>query len=262
MSTRIKPLSSKDYGESDNVASLVVGGEDGRTRKGARVLGIRSGGVLGLDRAIGAVVLGVGAVAVGIDRIDGITDQVVAGPGDDVDGGRAGDAVEDAFAASLLMPRDAFSEQLNAEEPSLDVIQELAANFQTSIVATLYRAANRSHFPCAVVCVKDGNAAWCFSSPPLIDAGCYPPERAPLQSKKALAAWNSQQQGVTDLFPAYSQVRSWFRTYDKEELLGVNVKEEYLALPWRNDILIFLTINEDELAEALGNNDDSDDDDD
>lgn len=168
----------------------------------------------------------------------------------------------DAFAASLLMPRDAFSEQLNEQDPSLDVIQELATTFQTSTVATLYRAVNLSDFPCAVVCVRDGKVAWTFSSQRLIDAGCYPPERAPLQSKKALEAWNAREEGSADLGTTYAQVRLWFRTYDKDELLSVNVREEYLALPWRRDLLIFLTIDEDELADASGSGDRYDEDDD
>jgi Zn-dependent peptidase ImmA (M78 family) len=167
----------------------------------------------------------------------------------------------DAFAASLLMPRDSFREELNVEEPSLDVVHGLSKTFHTSTVATLYRAVNLSDFPCAVVSVRDGKVAWTFSSQSLIDAGCYPPERAPLQSKKAIAAWTAFELGTEMQADAFGQVRSWFRTYDNENLLQVNVREEYLQLPWRTDLLVFLTISEQELADTQADENDSDDDD-
>jgi hypothetical protein len=42
----------------------------------------------------------------------------------------------------------------------------------------------------------------------------------------------------------------------------VNVREEYLALPRRDDLLVFLTVDEDELADARQSDDERDDDDD
>jgi hypothetical protein len=158
------------------------------------------------------------------------------------------------------MPRDQFGEQLNAEAPSLESIRSLADTFGTSIMATLFRAVQVSDFPCALASMRDGKTAWCFVSDPLFDAGCYPSERAPLKSKKAIEAWTHFEAGTLEDTDAYGQVRSWFRTYDKDQLLQVNVREEYLALPWRQDLLVFLTVSEDELADAQGGDDDSDED--
>jgi len=167
----------------------------------------------------------------------------------------------EAFAAALLMPRDEFGEQLNSEEPSLKLIADLARTFETSIMATLFRAVQVSDFPCAVVSIRDSQIAWCFISTVLIDAGCYPPERGPLKSKRAIEAWKAFQSGTAVVADAYSQVRSWFRTYDKNDLVQVNVREEYLQLSWRTDLLVFLTLSEDEMADAQGDENDSDDDD-
>lgn len=166
----------------------------------------------------------------------------------------------EAFVAALMMPRDQFGEQLNAEEPSLKLIANLAKTFDTSVMAALFRAVQLSDFPCAVVSVRDGQIAWCFTSTPLIDAGCYPPERGPLKSKKSIEAWSASQSGAAMNANGYGQVWSWFRTYDNDNLVQVNVREEYLQLPWRTDLLIFLIISEDELADAQGDDDDSDDD--
>jgi len=168
----------------------------------------------------------------------------------------------ESFAAALLMPRDQFGEQLNSEEPSLKLIAELAKTFETSAMATLFRAVQVSDFPCAIVSVRDGQIGWRFTSTALIDAGCYPPERGPLKSKKAIEAWSAFQSGTKMNAEAYGQVHSWFRTYDKEDLLQVNVREEYLHLPWRTDLLVFLTISEQELTDAQGDEDDSNDDED
>lgn len=113
-----------------------------------------------------------------------------------------------------------------------------------------------------MVSVKDGSVRWSFISTPLIGAKCYPPERGPLRSPTAIGAWEAHQNGAKEIDPTYGQVRSWFRTYEDEDLLDVNVHEEYLALPWRDDLLIFLTIEEDELAAARQSDDDPDDEDD
>lgn len=166
----------------------------------------------------------------------------------------------DAFASALLMPSRLFAWRLNEDAPSLDRIRELASLFETSLMATLFRAVHLSDFPCALVSVKDGSVRWSFTSTPLMDERCYPPERGPLKSTKAADAWRSFQNGETEIEPGYGQIQSWFRAYDDEDLLGVNVREEYLALPWRDDLLMFLTVDEDELSEARESDDDGDDD--
>lgn len=166
----------------------------------------------------------------------------------------------DSFASAILMPKSSFGSRLNVAEPTLDRVRVLADVFETSLTAALFRAVNLSDFPCAVTSMRDGEVRWTFMSAPLINARCYPPERGPLRSPKAINAWHAHQNGTTEIEPAYGQVRSWFRTYDDEDLPGVNVREEYLALPWRDDLLMFLTLDEDELADAVQSDDDVDDD--
>jgi hypothetical protein len=165
----------------------------------------------------------------------------------------------DAFASALLMPSTTFGYHLNRREPTVNGIRALSAKFETSLTATLFRAVNLSDFPCALVSIQDGLVRWCFVSPPLMEAGCYPSKQGPIQSKPAFAAWQAYKSGAVDIAPGDSQVRSWFQTYDKDESLGASVTEEYLALSWRTDLLIWLTVSEDELHSSRESDDDDED---
>jgi len=70
----------------------------------------------------------------------------------------------DAFAAAMLMPSTSFGPDLNAEQPSLRLMSELASKFQTSLTSTLFRAVQLTDFPAAFVGLKNGAVAWCFPS--------------------------------------------------------------------------------------------------
>ena len=83
----------------------------------------------------------------------------------------------DAFAAALLMPKRLMRPMVNSGELTLRRIDELARHFHTSNVSTAIEAVKLSHFPCALVGIRDGLIAWTFLSQSLREAGCYPRER-------------------------------------------------------------------------------------
>jgi hypothetical protein len=162
----------------------------------------------------------------------------------------------DAYSAGLLMPQGLFSESLNVGEPSLALIDQLAAKFHTSPVSTLYRAVRLSDFPCSVVAVKNGQVAWSFISEPLIEAGCYPPTRGSPQSAAAKDAAQAFADGDYRRGASNSSIRQWFRTYDRHHLEDVFVAEEFLPVPWTNTLLVLLSVSEKELMDAEGDDDD------
>lgn len=70
----------------------------------------------------------------------------------------------DAFAASLLMPSRLFEARLRTDEPSLDLVLRLAGEFDTSLVSTAIRLAERSRRPVAVLTSASGVLEVCAVS--------------------------------------------------------------------------------------------------
>jgi hypothetical protein len=160
----------------------------------------------------------------------------------------------DAFAAGLLMPSYLISPRVNETDMSLDRVRELSEEFQTSFVSTAIRSAQVSHFPTAVVGIRDGKVLWQSQSDCLVETGCYPGERGPLRSTSARDAWTEFAERKSVRAAGTSFINEWFRTYDRERLDHRSVTEQYLPVPSMGTLIVLLTIPEDELY------DDADDD--
>jgi len=65
-----------------------------------------------------------------------------------------------SFAAGLLMPEDLFGARIAGTQPSLDLIQKLADEFQTSLTATAVRYVELREDYCAVVISEKGKVRW------------------------------------------------------------------------------------------------------
>ncbi|QDU57528.1 ImmA/IrrE family metallo-endopeptidase [Aeoliella mucimassa] len=155
----------------------------------------------------------------------------------------------DAFAAGLLMPNWLFSPRVNKTEPSFDLIQQVASEFQTSMLSTAIRTVQLSHFPCGLACVRQSSLAWMFCSTPLIEAGCYPGERGSNLPETALLAWKEHENGNLSNRTKDGVVGDWFRTYDATSLESTYVCEHYFSIPVMNSLLVLLTVDEDDLAD-------------
>lgn len=155
----------------------------------------------------------------------------------------------DAFAAGLLMPSFLFSPRVNKTEPDFDVIQEVASDFQTSILSTAIRTVQLSHFPCGLACIRQSSLAWMFCSNSLIEAGCYPGERGSLPPETALMAWKEAEGGGLTNRTKEGVVGDWFRTYDATSRESIFVYEHYFSIPVMNSLLVLLTLDEDDLAQ-------------
>jgi hypothetical protein len=153
----------------------------------------------------------------------------------------------DAFAAGLLMPERLFAPRVNEDPLTLARVEELAADFETSLVSTAIRAILVSHFPCAVIGVRDGWVAWQFLSESLIKAGCYPHPRGLVQSPTALQCWRAFVTGTTVRATNEQYAKFWFQTYERTRLQRLPVTEHFLPVPVMDTLIILLTIPEDEL---------------
>jgi hypothetical protein len=77
------------------------------------------------------------------------------------------------FASALLLPEQFFSPLCRKKEPSLDLIGELADNFQVSLTATALRFVYFCTEPCAVVFSQHGIITWFQGSKDFEDLGLF-----------------------------------------------------------------------------------------
>lgn len=73
----------------------------------------------------------------------------------------------DTFAAELLMPYKMFKDKIPKDEPSIEVIEYLAAEFKTSFPTTASRYATLIDIPCAFVTMERGYVRYAALSTPL-----------------------------------------------------------------------------------------------
>ena len=69
------------------------------------------------------------------------------------------------FAAELLMPESMFHARLEKTLPSLELIEKLADEFQTTLTATAIRYIDLCEEQCALVFSTDGKIVWTRRSP-------------------------------------------------------------------------------------------------
>lgn len=79
----------------------------------------------------------------------------------------------DVFAAELLMPFKMFKDKIPEEEPSIEVINFLAAEFGTSFPTTASRYATLIDIPCAFVTMEQGIVRYASRSTKLRNAKAW-----------------------------------------------------------------------------------------
>jgi len=151
----------------------------------------------------------------------------------------------DAFAASLLLPTGFVRPIINSSELSVARLEGTAEDFQTSLVSTAIRSVQLSHFPCALVGIRQNAVAWTFPSESLIDAGIYPNKG--VLPHNATEPWAEFQSGVGDRSENEGRVRDWFNTYEQDDLARVFVTEEYIPVTSMGTLLVLITMDEDDV---------------
>jgi Zn-dependent peptidase ImmA (M78 family) len=119
----------------------------------------------------------------------------------------------DTFAAELLMPYRMFKDKIPKGEPSIKVIEFLAAEFRTSFPATASRYATLIDIPCAFVTMEGGYVRYAARSTALRNA------RARISSKSVIptgsVAHRLRSEGMSLIETNEVAQDIWFEEWEK-----------------------------------------------
>lgn len=119
------------------------------------------------------------------------------------------------FASALLMPEKLIRPRIRGQQPTFDVIKDLAASFNTSLTATAVRFVELSTEYCAVVISEHGKVRWGRASEALEEAFRLEPGSPVPRGSAAAAAFRG---GNTSDGPREVDIATWLRTDDDGEL--------------------------------------------
>ena len=119
----------------------------------------------------------------------------------------------DNFAAELLMPNRMWAEKLPNEEPSVAVIEHMAAEFRTSFPAAASRFANLADIPCAFVTMERGLVRYAVRSTSLRRAGAWIPPKSPVPAESV--AYRLRAAGKSSVETDEIAQDVWFENWDK-----------------------------------------------
>lgn len=94
----------------------------------------------------------------------------------------ANEAACDVFAAELLMPYSLFKPMMSPDQPSFEMLDDLASTFGTSFPATGSRFASLSDEPCAFIFCESGRIRYAIRSTSLRAACGWVDLKAPIPS--------------------------------------------------------------------------------
>lgn len=91
------------------------------------------------------------------------------------------------FAAELLMPSHLFRDAIGKSEPSLQLIKDIAEEFQTTLTATAIRFADLSKHPVIVVWSAEGKIRWSYRNQERTSFYIVSGSKLPIYSSATLA---------------------------------------------------------------------------
>ena len=163
---------------------------------------------------------------------------------------RRGDSIvereADSFASGLLMPKKLMSPLVNQGELTLSRIDAIATTFRTSRVSTAIRSVRLSHFPCAVVGIREGAIRWSFCSEALIQGSCYPGPKGVPSSAKAREIWEALGRGIAKAETADGPASNWLSVHG-DHLSDLQLTEHYIPVPVMDTLIVLLTLDEDDV---------------
>ena len=122
----------------------------------------------------------------------------------------------DVFAAELLLPYKRFKPLVDNVDCSLAAIDEFAARFEASVVATGSRFAAMVAIPCAFVLSEQGKVRYSSRSAKLREARCWIPIRMDLPEGSAAKL---RRNGSSDIGPQEIDPEIWFEDWDRDGTL-------------------------------------------
>lgn len=119
----------------------------------------------------------------------------------------------DTFAAELLMPYVQWRQAVPKGEPSVEVVEYLAAEFKASFPAAASRYATLADIPCAFVTMERGVIRYAARSTSLRRVGAWIPPKSPMPPQSV--AERLRQAGVSGLDTDDVAQDVWFEGWDK-----------------------------------------------
>ena len=152
----------------------------------------------------------------------------------------------DCFASGLLMPKYLLGRIVNEKAPTLDRVKQTRDQFQVSLTSMLVRWVQLCDFPCAIVSVSGGAIKWGFCSPGFKRLHGY-------RIRRGVAVSSRQAKHFLQADPSFSTFRegtgcSVASNWIANDKLSFVVDEQYLVVPSTQQMLVFITADEDEVA--------------
>ena len=119
----------------------------------------------------------------------------------------------DLFAAELLMPYKLWKAKVPDGEPSQEVMEYMAAEFNSSFPAAASRYATLADCPCAYVTMEHGKVRFAAQSMALRRVGARIPVRSPIPSGSIAYRLRSEARSQLDTGDVAQDV--WFQDWDK-----------------------------------------------
>jgi hypothetical protein len=148
-----------------------------------------------------------------------------------------GEVACDVFAAELLLPYKMFKPKVDAADPGMNAITDLADEFDASLVATASRFATFSRELCAFVLSEAGKVRFCARSTSLRAAGAWVSPGTMLPSDSLSARLR---RGDTETGPVDAEPEQWFDDWTRngflyEDSRHIEQWDQTLTLLWFDD---------------------------
>lgn len=149
----------------------------------------------------------------------------------------------DTFAAELLMPYKMFKDKIPKDEPSIDVIEYLAAEFKTSFPATASRYATLIDMPCAFVTMERGHVRYAARSTALRRARARIPSKSVIPAGSLAHRLRSEGKGHIETEEVAQDI--WFEEWEQ----GLDLWEMSRHYPRFDTTVSLLWFSEEDLPE-------------
>jgi Zn-dependent peptidase ImmA (M78 family) len=143
------------------------------------------------------------------------------------------------FASALLMPEKLIRPRIRGQQPTFDVVKELATAFSTSLTATAVRFVELSTEYCAVVISENGRIRWGRTSEALEDAFRIEPGALLPSGSAAAAAFRGAD---TSDGPQEIDISTWLRDDGDVELEAETICEDARLFAQYGQVLSLLWV--------------------
>lgn len=125
----------------------------------------------------------------------------------------------DIFAAELLMPYGQWKELVPKSEPSVEILEYMAAEFRVSFPAAASRYANLAEMPCAYVTMDRGQVHYAARSTSLRKANAWIPPKSPIPPDSV--SYRLREAGLSQIETDEVAQDVWFENWEK----GLDLRE-------------------------------------